>query len=74
MIQTPTPIPKGQCGILLEHLKSAPITHLEAVKMYNITGFLARISELRAMGYAITDTYQTSPKGARYKVYRMGAT
>ena len=63
--------PKGQCGVLLKHLQQAPITHLEAVQKYGIAGFLARISELRGMGYPIADHYVTSPNGARYKIYHM---
>ena len=71
-MDTPSSIqPKGQCGVLLKHLQQAPITHLEAVQKYGIAGFLARISELRGMGYPIADHYVTSPNGARYKIYHM---
>lgn len=58
-----------QCDTLLAHLRLAPITHKEAVQKYLIMGFLARICELRQMGHAIKDRYETSPTGARYKVY-----
>ncbi len=74
-MDTPSSLqPKGQCGVLLEHLKHAPITHIEAVQKYGIAGFLARISELRGMGYTIADRYVTSPNGARYKIYHMEST
>ncbi|WP_323842921.1 helix-turn-helix domain-containing protein [Moraxella sp. Pampa] len=62
---------QSQSATLLAHLKTAPITHKEAVQKYFIMGFLARISELRQMGYDIKDYYQTSPTGARYKVYHL---
>ncbi|MFA9486958.1 MULTISPECIES: helix-turn-helix domain-containing protein [unclassified Moraxella] len=60
---------QSQCDTLLTHLRMASITHKEAVQKYFIMGFLARISELRQMGYDIKDRYETSPTGARYKVY-----
>lgn len=58
-----------QCDTLLAHLRLAPITHIQAVQTYHIVGFLARISELRAMGHVIKDRYETSPNGKRFKRY-----
>ena len=59
----------GQCATLLEHLRTAPITHIQAVQTYHIMGFLARISELRQMGHPIRFRWEKSANGARYKVY-----
>ena len=54
--------------ILGDLLKGLHIDWFNNIGRYG-TSCRSRISELRAEGYPIDDYFETSPNGARYKVY-----
>lgn len=56
--------------IILEYLlKKGNITTMEAMKKLDITDPQHYIMVLRRKGYKITDQWETSKKGKRYKRY-----
>lgn len=70
---------RSQCGRLLMKLKRQKgITSLEAFQELGITSLHRRLSDLREMGYEISDTwhYKVDSNGKvekRWKVYRITA-
>jgi hypothetical protein len=59
-----------QGQLVLRHLQKAPITPLEALKLYGVMRLASRINELRDAGHEIvTDTI--TRKGKRFAQYRL---
>jgi hypothetical protein len=55
---------------VLNHLKNAPITALEALDKYQCFRLAARINDLRMQGYTI-HTEVTVKNGKRYATYHL---
>lgn len=57
---------------ILQHLKTSPITPLEALSNYGCLRLAARISDLRGRGHKIT-TEMVGRDGKRFAKYRLVA-
>ena len=64
------PTKSSQCDQILEHLKSKPITGLEALSEYGCFRLASRINDLRNRGYAI-QTDSVTRNGKRFAQYRL---
>lgn len=55
---------------ILSHLQNGgTLSELEAFQKWQMTCFAQRICDLRKLGYPITDTWEVSSTGKRYKRY-----
>lgn len=55
---------------ILSHLQNGEsLSELEAFQKWQMTCFAQRICDLRKLGYPITDTWEVSSTGKRYKRY-----
>lgn len=59
-----------QCNVLLERLRRAPLTNVEAAVELRILNLTARVSELRKVGHAVEATRQ---EGGVW-MYRLAST
>lgn len=60
----------SQKSLIRRHLKSKPISPLEALQEYGCFRLAARIAELREDGHNI-ETVQTKQNGKHYATYRL---
>jgi len=58
----------SQCDQILHHLKSKPITAIEALNDYGCFRLASRINDLRSSGYVI-ETETVKKDGKRYAKY-----
>ena len=57
---------------LLRAMQRGTITSMDAFRMFGITSLHRRLSDLRAMGYVIADSWDENPRtGKRFKRYRL---
>lgn len=56
--------------LIIEYMKkNGGITALEAFKAFNETNLKGRIYDLKKMGLEVSDEWETSESGARFKRY-----
>lgn len=69
----PIKVNKGtQYYSLIQAMKTGTVTSMDAFRQYGITSLHRRLSDLRAMGYVIADSWDENPStGKRFKRYRL---
>lgn len=60
-----------QCEAILNHLKTAPITALEALNQYGCFRLASRITDLRQAGHAIETKTIELPNGKHVAQYHL---
>lgn len=69
----PIKVNKGtQYEKLVTAMKKGTVTSMDAFRQFGITSLHRRLSDLRAMGYIIADSWDENPNtGKRFKRYRL---
>lgn len=69
----PIKVNKGtQYEKLVTAMTKGTVTSMDAFRQFGITSLHRRLSDLRAMGYVIADTWDENPDtGKRFKRYRL---
>ena len=69
----PIKVNKGtQYYALVAAMSKCSVTSMDAFRQFGITSLHRRLSDLRAMGYIIADSWDENPEtGKRFKRYRL---
>lgn len=69
----PIKVNKGtQYYALVQAMSKGTVTSMDAFRQFGIVSLQRRLSDLRAMGYVIADTWDENPEtGKRFKRYRL---
>jgi hypothetical protein len=60
-----------QNALVLDHLRRAPLTPIEALRLYGVFRLAARIFDLREMGHEILTTRVINDYGNSYAEYHL---